>query len=824
MYRIIIVCLFFWGTCHDLAAQCEGFSGIVQVEDNSAVGHSLCRTDDGGFLLAGVSSNFGSGNLDWIVTKLDAAMQPVFSRAMGWSSEESGGNIVIEEFSDQTIVHAGYRLMGNRITTISKLSADGNLLWSKQLVASGCTPRDIEETSDGGILVSGSVQVPSSISDDIFMLKLSADGDFVWGHRFDSSEGNEHIYGIAVDQAGVIYCVGNTEGFAGTHRGFVMKMDQTGAVLDQMVFNSGSFSTFLDVEITGDDELLISGYENVGSDRNGVVIKSDLNFNIIWQRLISFSNITTAVSVEVDVLGRVVAGFTNNGGGGFLSIAHINGENGNVVNSVRTEVGEAVVAQIISNVFQSGPAGDVAAISSTNFSLYGFDSCFASECQGTVNPDVTTGNFVVQDYSIPVFDLPEVDDATPTVLNIDLAVNSECATEFNFEAAVDDGCAGDEFVFQLTDVSDINQVASVVWSVSGFDDFSGNPSTLVIGNPGNYTWSVLVTTVSGSEYSETGILNVFEGTEGESLALPEEVNLCSGETFEIDFAPFLNSWDAILDSDGNQITSFETNTAGSYTFTAQNACGSVTQTVELTFLEINPQQIIYNPNICPEQDTLVIGFTDPAFTYLWMNTSTSSSISVSTPGNYQVQVSIDGCSETFNFGIVELAPLDLSLFPDDEVVVCSEGDRMLILPNLGVPFTFSDGSQGFTYLVESSETLEVSFTDGCYAYNKAVDIELIDCLCPLFVPNAFTPDEDGLNDIFKPVVDCPVEDYHLRIFNRLGTLIFESRDIHFGWNGHSPNENYYAENELYLYHIIYAQRLDGLLNPIELSGHLTLVR
>jgi gliding motility-associated-like protein len=297
--------------------------------------------------------------------------------------------------------------------------------------------------------------------------------------------------------------------------------------------------------------------------------------------------------------------------------------------------------------------------------------------------------------------------------------------------------------------------------------------------------------------------------------------LCDGETYSIEFFP--QGFD-VLGPNGNEITSFEATLSGSYTFSAQNVCGTVTQTVELTFLEINPQQIIYNPNICPERDTLVIGFTDPAFTYIWTNMSTSSSITVSTPGNYQVQVSIDGCSETFNFGVAEVEPLDLSQFPDDEVVVCSEGDRMLILPNLGVPYTFSDGSQGRTYLVEGSETLELSFTDGCYVYNKALDIELIDCLCPLFVPNAFTPDEDGLNDIFKPVADCPVEDYHLRIFNRLGTLIFESRNINFGWNGRSPNENYYAENELYLYHIVYAQRLDGLLNPKELSGHLTLLR
>ena len=54
----------------------------------------------------------------------------------------------------------------------------------------------------------------------------------------------------------------------------------------------------------------------------------------------------------------------------------------------------------------------------------------------------------------------------------------------------------------------------------------------------------------------------------------------------------------------------------------------------------------------------------------------------------------------------------------------------------------------------------------------------------IYVPNAFTPDGSGVNEIFKPVMDGFDEDkYTLYIFNRWGQLVFESHDMEVGWDG-----------------------------------------
>jgi gliding motility-associated-like protein len=52
----------------------------------------------------------------------------------------------------------------------------------------------------------------------------------------------------------------------------------------------------------------------------------------------------------------------------------------------------------------------------------------------------------------------------------------------------------------------------------------------------------------------------------------------------------------------------------------------------------------------------------------------------------------------------------------------------------------------------------------------------------LYVPNAFTPNEDGLNDSFG-ALGYGVKDYYMGVFNKWGELIFESEDINKQWNG-----------------------------------------
>ena len=55
--------------------------------------------------------------------------------------------------------------------------------------------------------------------------------------------------------------------------------------------------------------------------------------------------------------------------------------------------------------------------------------------------------------------------------------------------------------------------------------------------------------------------------------------------------------------------------------------------------------------------------------------------------------------------------------------------------------------------------------------------------CAIYAPNAFSPNDDGRNDVFLPFLDCQPVAFHLSIYDRWGSKAFESRDTRRGWDG-----------------------------------------
>jgi gliding motility-associated-like protein len=53
----------------------------------------------------------------------------------------------------------------------------------------------------------------------------------------------------------------------------------------------------------------------------------------------------------------------------------------------------------------------------------------------------------------------------------------------------------------------------------------------------------------------------------------------------------------------------------------------------------------------------------------------------------------------------------------------------------------------------------------------------------LEIPNAFTPNNDGINDVWKPIHLETVENLHVRVIGKYGELVFESKEKNFEWNG-----------------------------------------
>ena len=80
----------------------------------------------------------------------------------------------------------------------------------------------------------------------------------------------------------------------------------------------------------------------------------------------------------------------------------------------------------------------------------------------------------------------------------------------------------------------------------------------------------------------------------------------------------------------------------------------------------------------------------------------------------------------------------------------------------------------------------------------------------------------GVNDEFKPFSDCALMDYHLRIFNRWGALVFESTDPELGWDGDFNGKT--SNMASFIWTMEYNVNEDGNLRFVEKAGSVALLR
>ena len=110
------------------------------------------------------------------------------------------------------------------------------------------------------------------------------------------------------------------------------------------------------------------------------------------------------------------------------------------------------------------------------------------------------------------------------------------------------------------------------------------------------------------------------------------------------------------------------------------------------------------------------------------------------------------------------------------------------------------------------ETTDVYQVQTCTCLHVPAEAKLI-------VPNAFSPDDNGINDEFRAHGN-PVETFYMDIYNRWGQRVFESSDVEKGWDGRFKGQD--QEMGIYVYRIHY--RLVGSSEDKTIYGNLTLIR
>ncbi|WP_321515826.1 gliding motility-associated C-terminal domain-containing protein [Marinifilum fragile] len=150
------------------------------------------------------------------------------------------------------------------------------------------------------------------------------------------------------------------------------------------------------------------------------------------------------------------------------------------------------------------------------------------------------------------------------------------------------------------------------------------------------------------------------------------------------------------------------------------------------------------------------------------------------------QVTDGMCENTsnVNFIVHDVPTFDLG---SDTTIFYTESK--VLTPAIEIKFLpgtylWQDGATSSTYTVTEEGKYTLVFTDfnGCVGED---DIMVYVDRYRIFVPNAFTPNGDGLNDTFGPVItgDIAGEEIEMYIYNRWGEMIYEFTDLGVGWDG-----------------------------------------
>jgi len=205
-----------------------------------------------------------------------------------------------------------------------------------------------------------------------------------------------------------------------------------------------------------------------------------------------------------------------------------------------------------------------------------------------------------------------------------------------------------------------------------------------------------------------------------------------------------------------------------------------------------------------------------ALTYLWNTKETSDSIIVKTPGVYTVVgTNPRGCEKTLKVTVTEdaLPQAEFSVSPTTlnsrhNQISCSIsqetgvtyywdfGDSTVIEQGANVSHVYTKLNYGLCKV-----TLKCVNENGC-TRSSVKDISIVP-----FVPNVFTPNGDGVNDVFMKGV-------HLQLFDRYGMKLYDGNA---GWNGIYNGEK--MDNDTYFYMIKYT---DSSLQTQTLKGYVTL--
>ena len=295
-----------------------------------------------------------------------------------------------------------------------------------------------------------------------------------------------------------------------------------------------------------------------------------------------------------------------------------------------------------------------------------------------------------------------------------------------------------------------------------------------------------------------------------SLSLPADTAICEDQTLVLNPGAPGGTW-----SDGSATSTYNTSEPGSYTYTVEvmgctTSASTSVEVIEYAIFDIG--QVI---ELCPD-DTL-----DLVIPYIgvWSTGDTTQTISVTQPGHYEVTVAIQHCASTDDVEVVTVPWPELEVGPD--LYLCPGEEEVLnLLEQENVDYLWNTGQTEPRIRLRDPGMYVLTAFNDCGSVSDTLRVFDDGCPPTFYAPNAFTPNNDGINDVYQVYV-YDVTDFRLQIYNRWGELCFETNDPAAAWTGDMQGAGYYVPNGTYVWKV--TGKLPDYSNLDEL-GYVTLIR
>lgn len=185
--------------------------------------------------------------------------------------------------------------------------------------------------------------------------------------------------------------------------------------------------------------------------------------------------------------------------------------------------------------------------------------------------------------------------------------------------------------------------------------------------------------------------------------------------------------------------------------------------------------------ICPGESVTLFAQLDIPGTYLWSTGDTTSSIVVNESGTYEVQASCPcGIEYTAQIEVTVLDELPEITLPD--TVFCERENKLQISLPKGLDYTLNGEPIQHKFDIFNEGVYELVAQNECEHTEHVFEVGIDACEPYVYMPNAFTPNNDGRNDCYS-ISAQHVHNFQVYIYNRWGAEVFSSNDPNFCWDG-----------------------------------------